>query len=115
LHRELLAHIPERADDFAIFQTLANQLASERLRVLNDADFDALASGFAPSGVGPIEAGEAGRLLVAAVIDEKLGMPEAVESLTKWLADPAKVSVGWAEAVRRTVQAVRENTAHVGV
>jgi hypothetical protein len=107
LHRELAEHVPERADDYAMFSTLAKQLASERHAILSDAEFDALARGFAPSGVGPIEAGEAGRLLVAAVIDEKLGLAEAVESLTKWLADPAKVSGGWAEAVKRTVEAAR--------
>jgi heme oxygenase len=107
LHRELVAQVPELADDYVMFQTLAKQLASARHAVLRDAEFDALARGFAPGGVGPLEPGEAGQLLVAAVIDEKLGLAEAVASLTKWLADPANVSGAWVEAVKRTVEAAR--------
>jgi hypothetical protein len=46
-------------------------------------------------------------LLVAAVIDEKPGLTQAVESVTAWLGDPARFSPAWCAAVERTTDTAR--------
>ncbi len=109
LHERLVAFVPERDAEYTVLQELAMAMASERQAVLADANFETIARSFS-AGAGsnaPLADYEAGRLLVAAVIDERCGIEGAVESLCRWLDDPERASPAWREAVQRTLGAAR--------
>jgi heme oxygenase len=103
LREQLVASVPERAAEYDVFEELAKQMASERHAVLSDTDFEKLARGFVGGSGGPLADYEAGTLLVAAVMDERCGIDGAVESLCRWLDEPARVSQQWRDAVQRTL------------
>jgi len=109
LYTQLADALPERAAGYEPLLRAAEDLASERTAVLPDAAAERLARQFA-SAAGShatISGLEAGRLLVAAVVDETRGVTQAVESLCRWLDDPARVSPSFRDAVRHTLHAAR--------
>ncbi len=111
LHRELIAAVPERTAGYETLQRVAAALANERRAVLVDERSEALARDFVrKAGAAletPVPPVEAGTLLVAAVIDEKCGIANAVESLGQWFDDPARFPQPFREAWSSSLQAAR--------
>jgi heme oxygenase len=107
LYAALTAFVPERAVAYEPLRAAAQTLREERLRVLDDTRMQELARSFDATSA-ELGAQEVGTLLVAAVVDEKLGIARAVDSLVSWLGDSARFSDAWRMAVSRTVEAARE-------
>jgi hypothetical protein len=87
-------------------------LEAERTALLSDTQFEQLVREFKPeepvSAAQPIPASEAGTLLVAAVLDERRGIPNAVDSIARWLSDPARFSRAWIQALEHTLTQARQ-------
>ncbi|MBV9773823.1 MAG: hypothetical protein JO040_07730 [Gemmatimonadetes bacterium] len=114
LHDELVEALPERREGYAKLLGAAGLLRSQRHARLGEDDFLALARGFEDE-VGPEWSRRLrgmGGILVAAVVDEKLGIDRAVPVLREWAADPSRFPPTWIAAVGRTLHAAR---ARVGV
>jgi hypothetical protein len=108
LHAQLSELVPERSADYASLRNIAAEMANSRRTLLSDEDSETLAREFAfVTDQAPLPPLEAGQLLVAAVLDETRGIPDAVESLCRWLNDPARTSAAWRDAVERTLSRVR--------
>jgi hypothetical protein len=104
--------VPERSAGYESLRRAAAELARERRAVFDDERALALAREFAPADAAnadaaPISPLEAGWLLVAAVIDEKRGIANAVHSLCEWLNDAARFSPAWRRAVAHTLSSAR--------
>jgi hypothetical protein len=109
LRAELDAAVPERAADHAVLGELADELRAARLSHMTDAEADALAASFA-AAAGPelvADLPEAGRLIAAAVADERAGIAHAGVRLESWLADPARFPDTWTAAVRDALRRAR--------
>jgi hypothetical protein len=89
LSRSLRRADPDRADHHGKLAAAADELRDDRRSRFPEADFLALPDDFA----GRLDLGPprlvrgAGLLVVAAVADERGGIPRAVESLMEWLGD----------------------------
>ncbi len=102
LHEELARTVPERAPAYARLLQAAGMLHTLRRRRVSDETFEALAAAF-DRRVGAAWASclpEGGRLVVAAVADERDGIERALASVQDWLADPARFPAAWIDAVR---------------
>lgn len=109
LHEELSVAVPERAGDYAVLQQAANSLRDERNAYMADQVLAALETQFRDMVVGTrADDLRAGALIGAAVADERANIPGSVESLTQWLADPARFPQQWREAVEQTLQQARQ-------
>ena len=113
LHAQLAADLPANRGDYQILQRAAHALAQERHARLANARFEQLcgelesACCLQSSATPPIPAREAGVLLVAAVVDEACGVPQAVESLCRWLTDSTRASQGFCTAVDHVLRTAR--------
>jgi len=110
LHEELAAAVPEARPRYEKLQRAAEMLRALRHSVLSDDAMHALAAEFDAS-VGdewsaPIP--RLGEIVVAAAIDERLGIPGAVESVERWISLPERFPSTWIEAVHRTLDETRE-------
>ena len=114
LHRALVAHVPERAGDYAALADAAQQLCIEREAALPDQRARGLAAEFVAALPGApehqIDPGEAARLLLAAIADERAGIAPAVAALTSWLCDPTRFGVPWRAAAARLIAAARSDS-----
>lgn len=101
--------VPERRDLFARLLAAAQALRAGRCRHLGDDQAADITRRF-EQAVGTAQAADcpdAARLLCAAVADECEGMPRAVESLQRWLVDPARFAGPWIDAVNATLDEAR--------
>lgn len=109
LHHQLLEARPERADRYQRLLLAADRIAEQRGGVLDENAFADLARTF-DDGVRAEDVDvvpRSGRLIVAAVVDEVIGRPRAVDSVLEWLADPRRFDPRWVKAVESTVAQVR--------
>lgn len=108
LHEELLVAVPERADEYTVLHQAASALRAERTATVSDAALGTLETAFRQlvAGTGEDDL-RAGALIGAAVADEQAGVARAVESLTEWLADPARFAQDWCAAVAQTLENAR--------
>lgn len=97
LHQALRERLPGQALRFARLRRAATRLRQQRCARMAQADFDAIAEHF-QAQAGP-DLANAGRLIVAAVCDERGGRDQAVPSLLRWLADPGRFPARWCCAV----------------
>jgi heme oxygenase len=105
LGEELAAVRPERTAEYEKLLRAAAQLHATRAERIGDAPLAALAHEF-DQAVGPEwsrRLPDAGRLLAAAVADERSGYPGTVASLIQWLADPTRFPAAWIAAVQATL------------
>lgn len=107
LYEQLAKLVPEKLEDYAALDRIAKEMASERRKLLSEEDFTRLATEFSPATTGPIAPKEAATLLIAAVLDEKLGIATAVTSLCHWLNDAARSDEQWREAMEKTLAKAR--------
>lgn len=109
LHAELVRAYPERGGRYGSLLAAAARLHELRRARIADADFQALADGFARSAdtewVGRLPG--MGEILVAAVADEADGIARAVSSLEPWATDAGRFPRAWTDAVRATLAAAR--------
>jgi hypothetical protein len=108
LHTELLRAAPEHATEYDALLQAAAALKAARASLRTD--FEEQAAGFKPRTVpplAPLTAAEAGRLLLAALLDEEQGLAKAVESLVSWLGDPERFGEHWSDEVERFVHHAR--------
>jgi hypothetical protein len=112
LHDELMHAVPERTSAYRTLLVGAEGLAAERRSHLGDDALRVFTSAFDARVPPEWSAGlpETGALLSAAVADERAGVENAVESLSDWLQDAARVPEEWIAAVRATLCEAR---AHV--
>ncbi|MDB4976721.1 MAG: hypothetical protein JWN48_5062 [Myxococcaceae bacterium] len=107
LYEALALSLPALASSYLPLRRASDKLRSERYEALPD--FDSLSASF-PTSLGDeatISAREAALLLVAAVADEKRGVPKAVTTLTSWLFDPARFSAAWIAALQQLLTQAR--------
>jgi heme oxygenase len=109
LARELEREIPAQRARYQKLAAAARELDEARHAVIPRDVAAALAARFeaSPGADGEDRIAGAGELLVAAVQDEKAGVPGAVESLVRWLGDPSRASPACVLAVGATVAAAR--------
>jgi hypothetical protein len=107
LHDQLAKLVSEQIEDYAALDTIAGEMAAERDQLLGRTEFEALIQSFAPGTPGPLSPREAGTLLVAAVVDEEQGIPNAVKSLCQWLDDPVRAPAAWRAEIARTLARAR--------
>ncbi len=102
LHRELCRLIPENQDRYDTLLFCADHIRRTRQELLSEDVVEALKSDFcSQTGLyGNFAAEEAAKLIIAAVIDEAQGLPNATDSLLPWLADPMRRPASWIKTVR---------------
>lgn len=110
LHEELTEVLPENRARYEGLLKAADHLRAERLRSIPEALTRELAREFraATEGECPGRLGRTAALITSAVADEAGGMEKAATSLLSWLTDPARFSLRWIEAVRRTEDRARQ-------
>lgn len=110
LYAELIAAIPEREATYVALLGAAQMLREQRLAFMDEAVFAAQSTAFAQQVGDEWDAKlpETGALLVAAVADERAGITRAVPSLVGWMTEPSRFPPRWIDAVRGTIERVRE-------
>jgi hypothetical protein len=109
LHHQLVAANPAGAPRYRGLLVAADRIAAERGALLDETHFADLSSAF-DERVRALDLDlvpRSGRLVVAAVVDEAVGRPRAVESLLEWLADPRRFDHRWVAAVESAVARAR--------
>ncbi len=108
LQEALVRAVPERADHYRQLGANGERLRAKRLAALPG--FDRVAASFGRvrplANVGPIIAG--------AVVDERFGIDDAVDSVVRWLTGSQRFSADWISAVERTVTRARSSAAASG-
>lgn len=109
LHHQLVEASSTPSPRYDGLHAQAERLAAERRQHLEEQRFADLAHDF-DEGMRRLDLDlvpRSGRLVVAAVVDEVVGRPRAVESLLEWLADPRRFDARWVQAVERLVVRAR--------
>ena len=109
LHEELVRGKPAHAERHDVLRRVADRLAEERRRVLDDQTLYTLSADF-ETRVGADSSHQPrgmGKLLVAAVADECQGITQAVPSLTRWMYERPGFPASWLRAVEETLGRAR--------
>lgn len=108
LHERLVETIPTRSARYDRLLRASERIGEQRRAVLDDDRFEELAEAFDQTtrslDVNTIP--KVGRLVVSAVVDDRIGRARALESLMAWLADPQRFDAPWIEAVNAAVRTV---------
>lgn len=109
LEAKLGREVPEHSASYRTLENCAAELRQERTSAIPEARAQTLIAAFARTRTAEqgIPAEQAAELLVAAVADERSGVPGAVASLEAFLADAKRFSPEWVAAARRTLSAAR--------
>ena len=106
LYEELAAAVPENKAIYEKLRTSADILKEARTKLIQEKEFQSLAAEF--EQVAGSEMADTlkntGKLLVAAVADEKNGIAGSVAALQGWLADADRFSQQWVLAVNELLQ-----------
>jgi hypothetical protein len=111
LHDELTKAAPSRAARYAALKECATALRALRESHVAADTFESLAQAF-EDRVRHCKGRVAnlGRMLVAAVADERSNVANVVESLEAWATDAARFDAVWIEAVKETIVDARART-----
>lgn len=108
LHDELARPSPTRAKRYEVLRACAAALRERRLAQIPEEPFEALSQAFEHRVSRYEEAiRNMGRILVAAVADERAGVSGAVASVEAWACEPASFDPLWIDSVRQTIAAAR--------
>lgn len=110
LHDELAAAVPEERPRYEKLLRSVEMFRSLRRAVLSDEALHALAAEF-DARVGAewsARLPRTGEILVAAAVDERLGIEDALTSVERWMTDPERFPPTWIDAVHRTLEAARD-------
>lgn len=104
LHEEL-----QRRATYRLLKTSADELQARRRHAVSDRALDRLAGRFLDAAPEPWRSRipEMGRLLVAAVGDERNGVEKAVTSIEEWACDADRFPARWITAVKKTLSDAR--------
>jgi hypothetical protein len=110
LYEELAAAVPEERTRYEKLLRSAEMLRALRRRVLGDDALHALATEFDAAVRGDWSAPipRLGEIVVAAAVDERLGIPEAAASVERWITLPERFPPRWTDAVHRTLESARD-------
>ncbi|WP_319547864.1 biliverdin-producing heme oxygenase [Desulfogranum marinum] len=105
LSQELTTAVPENKGLYQKLLISADRLKLNRLKKIEEQIFRNLAEEFDQFVELDMrnEYKKIGFLLVSAVVDENNGIPEALNSLHKWLVDSDRFPDGWIAAVEKTI------------
>lgn len=109
LHQELVRARPSHPEGFGVLLRVAERMAGERRRHLEDTELRELGAEF-DARVGPEWSRRlrgTGELLGAAVADESGGLAQAVPSLAAWMCEPSRFPTPWIHAVEETLVRAR--------
>jgi hypothetical protein len=108
LHDELIRSSPEASACYEVLQKGVSLLRERRLERIPAELFESLSEGF-QNRVDGVRGSVAnmGRVLVAAVADDRAGVAGVLQSVSQWACDPTRFDGVWVEAVRQTVAAAR--------
>ncbi|HEX6371083.1 MAG TPA: hypothetical protein VF006_19350 [Longimicrobium sp.] len=116
LHDELVRAIPGHGGRYRGLLEACALLRDQQRRHLAEDDCRALAAAFDadadPAWVARLP--NMGRILAAAAADEAAGIPNAVESVEEWAADPARFPERWTTAVRTALAGGRRSARRAG-
>jgi len=109
LYEELCASAPERAQKYEALLQTADRLAAKLAAVLPEAVAERLGREFESrvDAEWRMRLPHMGRILVAAVVDEHLGLANAVPTVLAWAADGERFPATWVDAVHATIAAAR--------
>jgi len=109
LHQELVRAKPSHQEGHEVLRRVADRMAEERRRVLDDQTLSTLAAEFETrvGGDWRHQPRGMGQLLVAAVADEGNGIAQAVPSLTQWMYERSRFPASWLHAVEETLGRAR--------
>jgi hypothetical protein len=111
LYEELTAIRPDKQLLYQRLQAAAGMLLELRRQHISDERFESLAAEF-DARVGGEWTGrlpETGRLLLAAVADERSGIEQAVITVEAWMTAPERFPTEWIAAVRAIIHAARSH------
>jgi hypothetical protein len=111
LHKELVRAKPEPPRAHDVLRRMAERLAEERRRVLDDLTLHTFGEDF-DARVGADWSRQlrgTGELLAAAVADECGGLTQAVPSLAAWMGEPSRFPAPWLHAVAETLLLARQH------
>jgi hypothetical protein len=108
LHDELTRAVPDKSASYAALKNCAAALREIRESHVPAASFESMAQSF-EHRVKPCKARvvNMGRMLVAALADERAAVANAIESLEPWATDPSRFDSMWIDAVRETIATAR--------
>ena len=110
LHEELVKAVPERKAIYDKLLAASETLRELRLKKMSEKEFEALSREF-DRAVGSELAkkfNNTGKLLVASVIDESLGITGAITALQGWLIDSERFPEIWIETINSTIKKVNQ-------
>jgi hypothetical protein len=109
LHQELVRAKPAHQERHDVLRRVADRMAEERRRVIDDQVLRTLAADFETrvGRDGSHQPQGMGKLLVAAVADECHGITQAVPSLTQWMYERSRFPTSWLHAVEETLGRAR--------
>ncbi|HET6763078.1 MAG TPA: hypothetical protein VFH27_05380, partial [Longimicrobiaceae bacterium] len=109
LYEELCASAPERTEKYAALLQAADRLAAKLAGAIPEAVAERLALEFEARADAEwrMRLPHMGRILVAAVADEHLGLDNAVPTVLAWAADAERFPTAWVQAVHGTIAAAR--------
>ncbi len=111
LHQELVRAKPGLPEAHDVLRRMAERLAEDRRRVLDDLTLRTLGEDF-DARVGPEWSRRlrgTGELLASAVADESAGLTQAVPSLASWMSEPSRFPGPWLHAVAETLLQARRH------
>ena len=105
LHEELSCAVADREPTYRKLCVSADILKQRREHFIQDTTLQALATEFEQAVGSEIADSHknTGKLLVAAVVDEKNGIEGSVDALQVWLTDGDRFSSAWIRAVKKTI------------
>lgn len=106
LLEELLKLAPENQENYQKLSMAADDLAAMRSKILSKKKFEKLAADFEAvlASVPAVDLPGCGELLLGAIIDEQLGIPNALNSLSEWLLDADRFSSQWQQLLRQQIE-----------
>jgi hypothetical protein len=108
LHDELVRAVPEKAASYVALNDCATALREIRESHVSAAAFESIAQSFENRVKScKVRVANMGRMLVAAVADERAAVANAIESLEPWVTDASRFDSVWIDAVRETIAAAR--------
>jgi len=112
LYEELTTILPDKRLLYERLHHAAKMLQALRRQHISDELFESLAAEF-DVRVGrewTVQLPETGRLLVAAVADERSGIERAVTTVEAWMTAPERFPVEWITAVRSILHEARSHS-----
>lgn len=107
-HLEIVAEELGRAKRYGILRRAARELRRLRHSIIAEKTFQEFQREFEERVAAIAPFSGFGIVLVSAIADEKLGIEHAVSAVADWATDTTRFPRVWADAVKATIEAIRE-------